>query len=142
MFEGDDPELPQLVEIEGSFKAGVDGAKSGTLMMGAPRVGATYRQEWAAGSAEDVGTVLSTTYRYGQNAMLDQAVPQALAELFCASGDCVVVADTTTLEPAAYEHKFFARGVGLFLETKPRSGRFVPLVACSHDARCAQLPLP
>jgi hypothetical protein len=38
--------------------------------------------------------------------------------------------------------QFFARGVGLFLETKPRSGRFVPLVACSHDARCAQLPLP
>jgi hypothetical protein len=142
VFDGDDPEEPQLVDIGGSFKAGVDGAKSGTLMMGAPVVGTTYRQEWAAGDAEDVGTVLSTTYRYGESAFLDQAVPQALADLFCANGDCVVVADTSTLEPSAYEHKFFARGVGLFLETKPRLGRFVPLAACSHDARCAQLPLP
>jgi hypothetical protein len=142
LFEGDDPELPQLVSIEGSFKAGVDGAKSGTIMLGAPAVGVTYRQEWLADEAEDVGTVLSTTYRYGESAMLDAAVPQALAELFCSAGDCVVVADTSTLEPDAYEHKYFARGVGLFLETEPSSGSFVPLIDCSHDARCTQLPLP
>lgn len=142
VFEGDDPEAPQLVSIDGSFKAGVDGAKSGTLFLGAPVVGAVYRQEWSAGNAEDVGTVLSTTYRYGENPFLDQAVPQALAELFCADGDCVVVADTSTLEPDAYEHKYFARGVGLFLETEPESGGFVPLIECSHDARCASLPLP
>jgi hypothetical protein len=142
LFAGDDPEEVELVSIGGTFKAGVDGAKSGTLFMGTPVVGRTYRQEWFAGEAEDVGTVLSTTYRYGQSAFLDQAVPQALAELMCASGDCVVIADTSTLEPNAYEHKYFARGVGKFLETKPRSGRFVPLIACSHDARCAALPLP
>ncbi len=142
LFAGDDPEAPELVSIEGTFKAGVDGAKSGTLFMGAPTVGATYRQEWFAGEAEDVGTVMSTTYRYGQDAFLDQAVPQALAELMCANGDCVVVADTSTLSPGGYEHKFFARGVGFFLETKPDSGEFVPLIACSHDARCASLPLP
>jgi hypothetical protein len=110
--------------------------------MGAPSVGTTYRQEWSATEAEDVGTVLSTTYRFGQDEFLDQAVPQALAELMCAQGDCVVVADTSTLDPDAYEHKYFAKGVGLFLETKPESGSFVPLVACSHDARCASLPLP
>ena len=142
VFSGDDPEAPQLVAIDGSFKAGVDGAKSGTIMMGIPLVGTTYRQEWFANEAEDVGTVVSTTYRYGQNAFLDAGVPRALAQLFCANGDCVVVADTSTLSPDAYEHKFFARGVGIFLETKPRTGEFVPLVGCSHDARCSQLPLP
>lgn len=140
LFAGDDPEELELVSIGGTFKAGVDGAKSGTLFPGTPVVGQTYRQEWFAGEAEDVGSVLSTTYRYGQNATLDQAVPRALAELFCSAGDCVVIADTSTLEPSAYEHKFYARGVGKFLEVKPRSGKFVPLVACSHDARCAQLP--
>jgi hypothetical protein len=142
LFAGDDPEELELVAIDGSFKAGVDGAKSGTLFMGTPVVGRTYRQEWFAGEAEDVGTVLSTTYRYGQDAFLDTAVPQALAELMCANGDCVVIADTSTLSPGAYEHKFFARGLGFFLEVKPESGEFVPLIACSHDPRCAQLPLP
>jgi hypothetical protein len=142
VFAGDDPEAPQLVAIDGSFKAGVEGAKSGTLFMGTPAVGTTYRQEWFAGEAEDVGSVLSTTYRYGQDARLDTAVPRALAELFCANGDCVVIADTSTLDPDAYEHKFFARGVGLFLEVKPERGARVPLAACSHDPRCASLPLP
>jgi len=140
LFAGDDPEEPELVAIDGTFKAGVDGAKSGTLMLGTPVVGRTYRQEWFAGEAEDVGTVLSTTYRYGQDAFLDTAVPQALAELMCADGDCVVIADTSTLSPGAYEHKFFARGVGFFLEVNPEGGDFVPLVACSHDPRCASLP--
>jgi hypothetical protein len=142
LFAGDDPEELELVAIDGSFKAGVDGAKSGTLFMGTPVVGQTYRQEWFAGEAEDVGTVLSTTYRYGQDAALDRAVPQALAELMCADGDCVVIADTSTLSPGAFEHKFFARGVGFFLEVKPERGEFVPLIACSHDPRCASLPLP
>lgn len=142
VFDGDDPETPELVSRDGSFKAGVEGAKSGTAFPGVPSVGHTYRMEWAANEAEDVGTVLSTTYRYGRDATLDQAVPQALAELFCGAGDCVVVADTSTLEPDAYEHKFYARGVGKFLEVKPGSGAFVPLVGCSHDPRCAQLPLP
>jgi hypothetical protein len=139
-FAGDQPENPQLVAIDGSFKAGVDGAKSGTLMMGTPVAGTTYRQEWFAGEAEDVGTVMSTTYRYGEDAFLDQAVPQALAELMCADGDCVVIADTSTLSPGGYEHKYFAKGVGLFLETNPSRGDFVPLIECSHDARCAALP--
>ncbi len=142
LFAGDDPAEIELVSIGGTFKAGVDGAKSGTLFMGTPVVGTTYRQEWFAGEAEDVGTVLSTTYRYGEDAFLDTAVPQGLAELMCANGDCVVIADTSTLDPDGYEHKFFARDVGFFLETKPRSGRFVPLVACNHDARCASLPQP
>lgn len=142
LFAGDDPEDLQLVSIDGSFKAGVERAKSGTLFMGTPVVDTTYRQEWFAGEAEDVGSVLSTSYRYGQNATLDTAVPRALAELMCANGDCVVIADTSTLEPDATEHKFFARGVGLFLEVDLESGVAVPLVACSHDARCAALPLP
>ena len=139
---GDDPQEVELVAIDGTFKTGVDGAKSGTLFMGTPVVGTTYRQEWAAGVAEDVGTVLSTTYRYGQSASLDQLVPRALAELMCANGDCVVIADTSTLDPSGYEQKYFAPGVGKFLETKPRKGTVVPLIACNVNARCTSLPLP
>jgi len=142
-FPGDDPMELELVSREGSFKAGVDGAKAGTLFLGSPTVGATVRQEWAPSEAEDIGEVLSTTYRFGQSADLDTAVPAALAQLLCAAGDCVVIEETTPIEPDALERKYYARGVGMFLEVdleETPSAR--PLVACNVDARCAQLPTP
>jgi hypothetical protein len=67
LFEGDDPEVPELVSIDGSFKAGRDGDKPGTLILAAPKVGDTYRQEWSVGNAEDAAEVLSTTYGYGND---------------------------------------------------------------------------
>ena len=60
-FEGDDPEDPELVDIEGSWKAGRDYAKPGILMLAAPMVGDVYRQEVSWGDAEDVAEVISTT---------------------------------------------------------------------------------
>jgi hypothetical protein len=76
MFEGDDPMDVQLVSIDGSFKAGVDGAKSGTAFLGDPVPDTTYRQEWDAGNAEGVERVLANDYAYGQNEELDEIVPR------------------------------------------------------------------
>ena len=139
-FEGDAPSVPELTEIDGRFKVGVDLAKSGTAFPGDPTVGTTYRQEWDPGNAEDVGTVLSTSYGYGTDPELDELVPQDLAELMCADHDCVVIADTSTLEPDAFERKYYARGVGKILETKPDEGEFVPIIECNVDTRCRSLP--
>lgn len=141
-FAGDDPEEPELVSIEGSFKAGRDGDKPGTLFPASPSVGETHRQEWSPGNAEDAATVLSTSYAYGNDPVLDQLVPPALAQLLCAAGDCVVTAEFTPLEPDALEHKYYARGIGFFLATKPEDGGVEQLVACNFDARCASLPQP
>ncbi len=140
-FEGDDPEVPELVSIDGSFKAGRDGDKAGTLIRNAPQVGDSYRQEWSAGNAEDAARVVSTSYGYGNDPELDAFVPQALAELLC-NDDCWVNAEFTPLEPDAFELKYYAPGIGRFLEVSPEDGSIVQLVDCNFDARCAALPIP
>jgi hypothetical protein len=140
-FEGDDPEVPELVDIEGSWKAGRDGAKSGILMHAEPEVGQVYRQEWAFGDAEDVGEVLSTDYGYGNDAELDEFVPEELANLLC-NDDCRVTRDFTPLEPDAEERKYYAPGIGLFLEVDTEEGEIVQLVDCNFHPSCAALPAP
>ncbi|MGH8584495.1 MAG: hypothetical protein ACREWG_17345 [Gammaproteobacteria bacterium] len=141
-FKGDDPVEPELVDIEGSWKAGRDGDRSGTLFLGSPTVGAVYRQEFSAGDAEDAARVLSTTYGFGADPQLDQFVPRALAVLLCAANDCVVTGEFSPLSPGGFERKYYARGIGLFLEVHPRSGSTVQLVNCNVDPRCAGLPAP
>ncbi len=141
-FDGDDPRVPELVGNDGSFKAGREGAQTGILFLAAPTVGALYRQEFDLGNAEDIGEVLSTTYKYGQSAELDQFVPQALAELLCSAANCVVTRDFSPLEPDAPEHKFYVPGIGDFLEIDLSTGGVSQLVDCNFDKRCAMLPTP
>jgi hypothetical protein len=142
LFPGDDPLLPELVDVEGSWKAGRDGALPGTLFPGAPEVGQVYRQEFAPGVAEDAARVVSTTYAFGSDAELDAHVPQPLAELLCAAADCVVTAEFSALDPGAFERKYYARGIGLFLEVSPEDGETVELVDCNVDPQCDVLPIP
>lgn len=140
--QGDQPLEAELVDIAGSFKAGQDGAQAGTQMPGTPVAGTTHRQEWAPGNAEDAALIRSTTYAYGADAELDAFVPQALAELLCAAGDCVVTDEFSPIEPGAIGRKYYARGIGFFLEVKPASGVAVQLEDCNFDSRCAVLPQP
>lgn len=143
IFDGDDPEHPELVSIDGSFKAGRDGALPGTQFLASPQVGVVYRQEWSPGNAEDAARVLSTTYRYGDDPALDAHVPEDLAELLC-DGDCVVIEEFSPLEPDAVGRKYYARGIGLFLDVDTESGDVAQLVECSGalDPRCSALPSP
>ena len=86
---------------QGAFEAGVDGAEAGIIMPAEPAVGDVYRQEYAAGVAEDNGEVLALDAR--------AEVPAgSYAEL-------MQTADTNALEPDALENKFYARGVGAVL---------------------------
>jgi hypothetical protein len=142
-FEGDDPELRELVDIEGSWKAGRDGALPGTLFPATPLEGDVYRQEWSPGTAEDAAEVLSTQYRFGSDAALDQHVPAALAQHLCTqTHPCVVTGEFTPIEPDAFERKYYAYGIGLFLVVNPASGEISRLVDCNVDPLCAALPQP
>lgn len=134
-FDGDDPELPELVDVDGSWKAGRDGAKPGLLVPKTPSVGATYRQEWAPGDAEDMATVLSTTYGWGNDPDLDHLVPQELAEDLC-NDDCLVTREFTPISPGGSERKYYAPGIGLFLEVNLEDGEIVELTGCNFDSRC------
>ena len=142
-FPGDSPPEPELVEIAGSFKVGRDGAKAGTFFPASPQVGQLFRQEWHAGNAEDAVLVLSNDYSFGEDPELDEHVPQDLAELLC-DGDCVVTRDFSPIEPGVFQHKFYAPGIGRFLEVSPESGDISQLIECSLnlDPRCAALPRP
>lgn len=104
----------ELASLEGSWQAGVEGAKPGIIMMGAPAVGEMYRQEFAPGKAEDMGQIMSLSE--------PAAVPYGSWD------SCLQTRDFTPLEPDVLEYKFYAPGVGLVLEVDPESGERVELV--------------
>ena len=68
-FEDDAPPVPELVDIDGSWKTGRDGAKPSILKEADPQARDAYRQETSLGEAKDVAEVLSNTYVYGRPTM-------------------------------------------------------------------------
>ena len=94
----------ELVDHEGSFEHGVDGAIGGIVMLADPEVGDAYRQEYFPGEAEDLGEVVRT----GETV----SVPFGDFE------DVLVTRDWNPLEPEVIEEKWYAPGVGLVREVK------------------------
>jgi len=135
-FDGDDPEVAELVDVEGSWKAGRDSAQPGIVMFAAPVAGTVYRQEVSLGDAEDAAEVLSTSYSYGDDPELDEMVPEELADLLC-DDDCVVTREFSPIEPDVEGLKYYSPLVGLFLEVE--DGDIVELVECNVDPVCDEL---
>ncbi len=114
-FEGDEPEIAELVDIEGSWKAGRDGAEAGMLLPFAPVVGRTIKTEVLLGDAEDVIDIESLEGT--------ESAPAASC-----TGNCLVTLDYTPLSPGEFENKYYAPGVGMIVETKPDSDERLELV--------------
>jgi hypothetical protein len=110
----------ELVDLHGSFRAGVDGAKPGIIMEAAPQVGDVYRQEFALGVAEDAAEVTSTT-------------ASAVTPGASCTDTCLETRDLNPLEPDAEEHKFYAPGVGLILTVDVETGERQELVSVVHN---------
>ena len=102
-FELDEDDVPELVDVDGSWKAFRDFARPGILMQAVPEIGVIYRQEFALREAEDMGQVVLNDGT--------ESVPAASC-----SGDCLVTRDFTPIEPDAEEYKYYAPGIGLILE--------------------------
>jgi predicted acyltransferase (DUF342 family) len=100
-----------------------------------------YLEEFSLGNAEDVTEILSTTYKFGDNPDLDQLVPQQLADRLCSAGDCVVTKNFSLLEPGISARKYYARGIGTFLEVESE-GDVIQLVSCNFNDKCQNLPQP
>lgn len=98
----------KITTREGSFEAGVDGARAGVIMPASPEVGMAYRQEYYEGEAEDNGEVLAL----GQQASVPAGRYDGLLK----------TVDTTPLEPDVLEHKYYARGVGVVLTIDKEAG--------------------
>jgi hypothetical protein len=108
------------VDTEGSWEAGVDGAEPGIIIEGDPQVGDAYRQEFAAGVAEDRGEVLS----------LDESVTVAAGTF----NTCMRTKDFSLLEPGVVENKFYCLNVGQVLAILVQGGsEREELVSITHD---------
>ena len=86
------------VSHEGSWEAGVDGAMPGIVMEANPRVGDSYKQECAAGVAEDEAKV--------------QSVNKSLCVRYGCFDDVVQTRETSPLDPHVVELKYYAPDVG------------------------------
>ena len=94
----------ELVGTEGSWEAGVDGAKAGIIMKTIFLVGDSYQQEYYPGEAEDMAEIFE----------LD--VPVVLND--GTEYTCVKIKEWDPLEPGVVEYKYYAEDVGLVLEEK------------------------
>jgi len=117
LFEGDDPEEAELVDIEGSWKHGRDGAEAGMLLPFDPVPGTTIRQEVLFGEAEDVIDILSIT--------ADEATA---GSVFTCANTCLQTRDYTPLDPDVEEHKFYVPDIGLIVELDPDTGERLELI--------------
>lgn len=92
-----------VVDTDGSWETGVNGAEPGIFMPADPHVGDTFRQEYLAGQAEDHFRVMN----------LDTSVTVPYA-----SFDHVLrTREWTPLEPGVRDAKFYVEGIGEVEET-------------------------
>jgi hypothetical protein len=105
-----DYENGQVVSTEGSWAAGVDGAKPGVIMWANPaaHLGEPYRQEYYQGKAEDWGKVV--------------AVNQSVSVPAGSFTGCIKTEDWSGLEPGVLENKFYCPQTGLVLEVPAQGG--------------------
>jgi hypothetical protein len=98
----------KVASREGSWEAGVDGAREGIYMPARPRVGESFRQEFYKGHAEDHFKVLSTS--------------TSIVVPYTAAVRALLTKEWTPLEPGVVGHKIYIRGVGLAKEETVKGG--------------------
>jgi hypothetical protein len=89
----------KVTTTEGSWRAGVKGARAGILMPATPRAGQTGLEEYRKGHAEDHFRVIGYL---GENALLTE--------------------ERTPLEAGVVDHKLYVRGTGTVLEHTVKGG--------------------
>jgi hypothetical protein len=88
----------KVTSREGTWQAGVDGARAGIFMPAHPKVGQSFRQEYLKGHAEDHFAVVRV------------------------SGASLLTKEWTPLEPDTLDHKLYRRGTGLVKEETVKGG--------------------
>jgi hypothetical protein len=96
-----------VTSTEGSWEAGVDGARPGIVMPARPRVGQSFRQEYYKGHAEDHFAIVSLSAR--------------VATPYVSSRRAMLTKEWSPLEPGVTERKYYVRGVGMVADPGDRS---------------------
>jgi hypothetical protein len=97
-----------VVTTQGSWEAGVNGAKAGIIMLADPKIGDSYKQEDAPGVVADMGKVVS--------------LKETVTVPYGTFSPCLETAEWTPLEPGDRSNKYYAKGIGVVLEVAHRSG--------------------
>ncbi len=98
----------KVTSTEGSWQAGVDGARPGIYMPAHPKVEQSFRQEYYKGHAEDRFRVLGLHTKV--------KVP------YISSTNALLTQETTALEPGVIDHKVYVRGIGTVKEETVKGG--------------------
>ena len=98
----------KVTSREGSWQAGRNGAKAGVFMPAHPKVGDAFRQEYYKGHAEDFFRILK--------------LRASVKTPYVASSRAMLTKETTPLEPAVVDHKYYVRGLGTVLEQTVKGG--------------------
>jgi len=105
----------EVVSTEGSWEAGIDGAKPGIIMEAHPTVGDSYKQEYYQGKAEDMADVV--------------ALGETVTVPFGAFQSCLKTRDWSQIDPTLNEYKYYSPEIGgVVLEVVVDSGERVELV--------------
>ncbi len=105
----------EVVDLAGSWQAGVDSAQPGILMFAEPELDVLYRQEYLLGEAEDMARVVA----------FDEVVSVPYGDF---SG-CLQSAEIVPLEPDVLEYKFYAPGIGFVLALDAETGEGERLIS-------------
>ncbi|MCA9831056.1 MAG: hypothetical protein R3B97_10150 [Dehalococcoidia bacterium] len=98
----------KIIDHNGAWEAGVDGALPGIAMWAQPVVNKSYRQEYSKGEAEDLARIEKID---GKETVQGTAYEKV-----------VVIREWTPLDPEFVEEKYYAPGVGVILEVKVKGG--------------------
>jgi hypothetical protein len=94
----------RVVSREGSFQAGVNGARGGIFMPAKPKVGQEFLQELSPGHAEDRFRIVDLS--------ASVTVP------YVSSRRALRTTEWTPLEPKVVDAKFYVRGIGTVKEVQ------------------------
>jgi hypothetical protein len=105
-----------VISTEGSWEAGVDGAKPGIIMEANPKIGDSYRQEYYKEKAEDMADVLA----FGESV----TVPYGTFK------NCLKTRDWSKADSTLNEYKYYCPDVNqVILEVEVESGQRTELIS-------------
>ena len=107
-----------LRDLDGSFEAGLDFAKSGILSMKNPVWGLAHRQEFSLGEAEDVIQYIGFNTAPSEEEGGNTANP----DFSCGTDKCLQTYDFAPIDPESTEYKYYLPGTGFVLAVAMEDG--------------------
>jgi len=107
-----------LRDLDGSFEAGLDFAKSGYLVLNTPVFGLAHRQEFSLGEAEDIIQYLGMNTAPTE----DEGGNPANSDFSCGTDLCLQTFDFAPVDPESTEYKYYLPGTGFVLAVGMEDG--------------------